>query len=174
VLPKIFPLILMSILFSLTACNDGKNVALEDGQGDSFAQGEYVPTGGPNDGLHQGSEEGEVMVPDVPEVMREDPAVPMDEVPAEQVFDLNTCQSIFFSDATGSLTFHRCFASNYPVLSTKGACVDDRGLKIDRCPNDTTPACRLTSDPKVLACEELGKQWCVNTDSNARELCPTI
>ena len=181
---KILPFILASFLFGLTACNNGLN-----------SPNAQMASERSNDNLRHGSSEAgeEVMVPDSPEVMREDPVEVMREdtpeimredapaapaAPAEeemtQVFDLSTCQPIFFSDASGNLTFYRCFDSNFPVFSTKGVCVDDHGLKMDQCPNDSTPVFRATMDSNVVGCEELGKQWCVNRESNAWVLCPSL
>ncbi len=113
-----------------------------------------------------------VMVPDQAEVMREDPPAAT-LVPSN--IDISTCETLYIDASGNAEPFYRCFNSDYPVLSTKGICADTAGVKMDRCPNDSTPACRATADDaKVFSCEELGKQWCVSVDSNAFQACPTL
>jgi len=186
---KALPTFLLATLLChvLSACSGGSEAKLNQNHGDPIgneisSEGNPAPSPTRN---RQGGEDGRevmvpdptvVMVPDQPEVMREDmPTAPTSSGDATLVpsdIDVSTCETLFFADDSGGVTFYRCFTSYYPVLSTKGICVDDAGVKMDHCPNDTTPACRTTSDPQVLSCEELGKQWCVNTVSNASQVCP--
>ena len=177
-LRRSFPLILLSSMLVLSACNGASTVS-ESNDAASVAEN---PRASEGEQASEARDVTEVMVEDAPEAMREDPPEAMREDPPEvmredppapaDVFEISACQPIFFWDDSGSQTFYRCFNSEYPVFSTKGVCVDEHGLRRD-CPNDSTPACRTTSDAGVLSCEEIGKQWCVATGSNNKVECPS-